>query len=141
VLLIALAGCSAPDMAGAPTPAAAMRPAPAPTAAVTVRPTPDIEQIRTRLQRADSLQGVASQCAAAINAPAELARVRVEPPAGDGCSPCSKLPLGYMDRGVPLSEVKLPLVDSSWIWLTVEDLLCIYVLDAGVFKPSSVTQW
>ena len=87
------------------------------------------------------LQGVAEQCANAIGAPAGLARVRIEPPTGDGCVPCNKLPLGYMDRGVPVGEVAQPLADGAWIWLTVEDLLCIYLHDAGEFKPSSVTQW
>lgn len=138
-LLIALAGCVAPNTAATPIPTVATLPTSAPVA--TARPTPDIEQIRTRLRRADSLQGVASQCAAAINAPADLARVRVEPPMGDGCVPCNKLPLGYVDRGVPVNEVALPLAEGSWIWLTVEDLLCIYVFDAGEFKPSSVTRW
>ena len=55
--------------------------------------------------------------------------------------PAAALPGGSQPPSVPVSEVAQPLVDGSWIWLTVEDLLCIYVFDAGEFKPSSVTQW
>lgn len=141
-LLMALVGCVAPDIAATPVlTVTAPSPAPVATSTAIARPTPDIERIRTRLQRTDSLQGVAGQCADAIGSPASLARVRIEQPAGDGCTPCNKLPIGYVDRGVPITEVGQPLADGSWIWLTVENLLCIYLFDAGEFKPSSVTQW
>ena len=140
-LLMAIAGCAAPITAVTPTLTAAPAPTPVPVATATPRPTPDARQILAQLQRSASLQGVAEQCANAIGAPAGLARVRIEPPTGDGCVPCNKLPLGYMDRGVPVGEVAQPLADGAWIWLTVEDLLCIYLHDAGEFKPSSVTQW
>lgn len=141
-LLIALTGCNAPGMATTPVlTVAAPTSVPVATSTAIARPTPDTERIRLRLQRTDSLQEVAEQCANAIGMPASLARVRVEPPAGDGCTPCNKLPIGYVDRGVPIAEVAQPLADGSWIWLTVENLLCIYLFDAGEFKPSSVTQW
>lgn len=141
VLLMASAGCAAPNTTAIPIPTATILPTSEPIATPAARPTPDVERIRTRLERTDSLQGVAEQCAAAINAPADLARVRIEPPAGDGCTPCNKLPLGYVDRGVPINEVAQPLADGSWIWLTVEDLLCIYLFDGNEFKPSSVMRW
>jgi hypothetical protein len=109
--------------------------------AATVRPTPDAAQIMAQLGRAASLQGAAEQCAAAIGAPAPVARVRVEPPADDGCAPCNKLPLGYVDRGVAVGDVALPLAAGSWVWLTVEDLLCLYLYDGQEFRPSSATHW
>ena len=140
-LLMAIAGCAAPITAVTPTLTAAPAPTPVPVATATPRPTPDARQILAQLRRSASLQGVAEQCANAIGAPAGLARVRIEPPTGDGCVPCNKLPLGYLNRGVPVSEVAQPLADGAWIWLTVENLLCIYLHDAGEFKPSSVTQW
>ena len=140
-LLMAIAGCAAPITSVTPTPTAVPAPTPVPVSTATTRPTPDTRQILAQLQRSASLQRVAEQCAAAINASVGLARVRIEPPTGDGCVPCNKLPLAYLNRGVPISEVPQPLADGSWIWLTVGDLLCFYVFDAGEFKPSSVTQW
>jgi hypothetical protein len=139
-LLIAIGGCSAPSMVAPPTVVATTPPATLIVTA-TAKPTRDAVQIMTRLRRTASLQGVAEQCAAAIGAPAGVARVRIEAPAGDGCTPCNKLPIGYIDKGVPVSEVAQPLADGAWVWLTVDDMLCIFLYDGQEFKPSSVTRW
>ena len=140
VLLMVLAGCVAPDAVATPIPTVTILPTSEPAATPTVRPRPRPSESEPGFSGRIHCKG-AIQCAAAINAPADLARVRIEPPTVDGCVPCNKLPLAYLNRGVPISEVAQPLADGSWIWLTVEDLLCFYVFDAGEFKPSSVTQW
>lgn len=139
-LLIAIGACSAPRMVAPPTVVATAPPA-TPIVIATAKPTRDAAQIMTRLRRTASLQGAVEQCAAAIGAPAGVARVRIEAPAGDGCTPCNKLPIGYIDKGVPVSEVAQPLADGAWVWLTVDDMLCIFLYDGQEFKPSSVTRW
>ncbi len=110
-------------------------------ATATARPTPDTAQIWSSLQPTASLQEAAEQCAAAIGVSADAARIRIEVDAGDQCIPCNRVPLEYMDRGQPLSEVKQPLPEAAWVWLTVEELLCIYLHDGETFKPTSVTRW
>jgi hypothetical protein len=140
-LLMALAGCVAPITAVTPTPIVAPAPTPIPVATAAARPTPDSAQIMTRLWRVASLQEAAEQCAQAVDAAAGVVRVRVETPMGDQCVPCNRLPIDYVDRGTPVNEVALPLNAGSWVWLTVDDLLCIYWYDEQVFQPSSVTHW
>jgi len=111
------------------------------TATATTRPTADTAQIWESLRQTASLQEAAEQCAAAIGMSAGAARIRIEVDAGDQCIPCNRVPLEYMDRGQPLSEVKQPLPDTAWVWLTVEELLCVYLYDGETFKPTSVTRW
>lgn len=128
--LSALAGC-----AGRSAPAAVE-----PRASATVPPTPDSAQILQLLQPAATLHEAAGQCAAALGAAVETTLVRIETPKEQECLPCNKLPIGS-ERGAPLAEIVLPLERGSWVWLTVGDLLCIYLYDGQAFKPSSVTRW
>jgi len=103
--------------------------------------TPDHAQMLARLRRTASLNEAAEQCAALIGKAADVARVRVETPKDQGCVPCNKSPIDSMDRGVPVGKIALPLEDHSGVWLTVEDLLCIYLYEQREFVPASVTHW
>ncbi len=104
-------------------------------------PTPDHAQMLARLQATASLKEASGQCAALIGRTADAARVRVETPKEQGCMPCNKLPIDSTDRGVPADKIALPLEEHSWVWVTVDGLLCVYLYEDQRFKPSSVTHW
>ncbi len=137
---LVLAGCAvAAPALPPPTVTSAQVPTRPPAPAATA--TPDHAQMLARLQRTASLDEAAGQCAALIGKAADAAYARVETPKEQDCVPCNKLPIGFSDRGIPVREVKLPLEGRSWVWLTVDDLLCVYLYEQGEFKPSSVTHW
>ncbi|MGC8781972.1 MAG: hypothetical protein ACP5UQ_14015 [Anaerolineae bacterium] len=136
-----LTGCAAPGARVTPT----FAPAPTRPSSIPIvpsaTPTFDHAQMLARLRRTALLEDAVGQCAALIGQTADIARVRVETPKEQGCVPCNKLPIGSADRGIPADEVVLPLEENSWIWVTVDDLLCIYLYEGREFKPSSVTHW
>lgn len=135
---LVLAGCA---VAAPALPTPTVTPAQVPIQSPAPAATADHAQMLARLQRTASLDEAAGQCAALIGKAADAAYARVETPKEQDCVPCNKLPIGAGQRGIPVREVKLPLEDRSWVWLTVDDLLCVYLYEQGEFKPSSVTHW
>ncbi|MCX7670064.1 MAG: hypothetical protein N2439_08325 [Anaerolineae bacterium] len=127
---MSVASLSAPPDA---TPAAVIAPS--------ATPTRDHARLLAGLRPTASLKDAAGQCAALIGRAGEAARVRIETPKEQGCVPCNRLPIGSADRGIPAGEIALPLENYSWVWITVDDLLCVYLYEGQTFKPSSVTHW
>ncbi len=136
-----LAGCT---ISVAPPSAPTITPMGIPSSTVepfSATPTPSHAQMLARLQPTASLPDAAHQCAALIGRTGDAARVRVETLKEQECMPCNKLPIGSTDRGIPAGEVAWPPEDSSWVWITVDELLCIYLYARQELKPSSVTRW
>lgn len=140
-LLMALASCGTPLADGIPTPPPGTAPAPPVGATVTGRPTADPAAILAQLRRTATLAEAAGQCAAMLGVSPDQALIRIETPKEQDCVPCNRLPIGSLSRGVPVGEISLPLEPRSWVWVTVGDLLCVYLFDGQEFKPSSVTHW
>ncbi len=136
VLSATAAGCGAPVMTAAPISTPAVVSSPIVTPAAT--PPLDLVAVRARLQRAATLEAAARQCAAAAGETAQAVRVRVETAREQECVPCNRLPIGTMDRGLPVESVQLPIAPNSWVWLSAGDLLCVYGYDGAEFTPAAV---
>ncbi|GEM_PF-2384416 len=139
-LLALTAGCGASVTAIAPAPTPPVERAPV-AAATSSGPAIDAGAIRARLQRVATLAEAAGQCAAAVGGEVQAVRVRVETSKEQECVPCNRLPIGAVERGLPLSEVQLPVAPGSWVWLSADALLCVFWYDGEEFIPTVVTRW
>lgn len=138
-LLMGLAACGGPAVGGVGSPPATS--AATSTAVATARPTPDGAALLAQLKRTAVLDEAIGQCAAALGGAADQALIRIETPKELDCVPCNRLPIGSLSRGAPIGEIALPPEAGSWVWVTVGDLLCVYLFDGQEYKPSSVTHW
>lgn len=139
VLLLALTACGGPANGGVEVPP--VTPASTPTAVATARPTLDSAALLVQLQRTAALDEAVGHCAALIGAAADQARIRIETSKEQDCVPCNRLPIGSLSRGAPIDEIALPPEAGSLVWVTIGDLLCIYLFDGQEYRPSAVTHW
>ena len=119
----------------------------APTAAPIETATPtavDVEAIAAQLVPVVTLDQAAEQFASALGTTPDVTRALVEEPGkADTCIPCDQLPVEVVEanrerEGVPINEVPLPLEPGSAVWITVQDVVCLYVYNGRQFTPLSV---
>jgi hypothetical protein len=112
--------------------------APAVTAGAAAPPaTPDPAALFAKLATAATLDEAATQMAAAAGAAVDVIRVRMTT---GSCIPCSgkvENPAQKDARGVPVSEVALPLPKGASIWMRIGDVTCFYYYDGGKLAPQS----
>jgi len=139
-LMLALAACGP---AGAPAPTPRPEAAPTATSATSTIFTPvDREAIAAQLTPVATLSQAAEQLAGILETTVNAVKVRVEaPPKGDACVTCDRPPVDLTEseiEGIPVKEATSPLTPGSAVWLTVQDIVCLYAYDGKELKPVSV---
>jgi len=128
-------------------PASVPQPTIASTATVplitSVSPVPmDPETIAAHLTPVATLDQAARQLARLLGTTLSAVRARIEPPFKPGaCMSCDKPPVDASEselKGVPIREVHQPIAPGSAVWLTVQNIVCLYVYDGQELKPASV---
>jgi len=137
--MLAGEACVPASVSLAPHPVEAVPPT---TSTLAASPPPtslDPEAIAAQLTPVATISKAAEQLAGLLGTTPDAVRVRVETPVVGACATCDRPPVGeFREKGVPVSEVALPLVPASAVWLTVQDVVCHYAYDGRELKPISV---